>query len=143
MDLENLFPSRQVWAIDRDMSIESARSHECWIQRINTIRPRQHNNMFRCSKPIHLYKDLIQRLFPLIIAHTKFPPIPRFSNRIDFVDKDNRRLMTSCLSEQITYTRCSYTNKHFDKLGPRDRKEGDSSFARRSFCKECFSCSGW
>src|SRR5277367_172568 len=98
--------------------------------------------MFRCSKPIHLYKDLIQRLFPLIIAHTKFPPIPRFSNRIDFVDKDNRRLMTSCLSEQITYTRCSYTNKHFDKLGPRDRKEGDSSFARRSFCKECFSCSG-
>ena len=41
------------------------------------------------------------------------------SNRINFIDKDNRRRFCLCLSKKVSYSGSSNTHKHFYEIGTR------------------------
>jgi len=67
MDLEDTLPAGNVWPVDSDVSIESARAQESGVQDIGSISTCKDNDMLSCTKTIHLDQELVQRKLSLIV----------------------------------------------------------------------------
>src|SRR5690242_5356089 len=64
------------------------------------------------------------------------------ANSINFVDENNARSVFLALLKQVADTGGAYTNKHFHKIGPRDREEGNVRFTSDSTGQQGLSGSG-
>ena len=59
MHLENLFTALKFRIVDRDMPVETTRSHQRLIQNIGSVGTSKYNNMISAIKAIHLDQQLI------------------------------------------------------------------------------------
>src|SRR3954468_4065712 len=63
------------------------------------------------------------------------------SHSIDFVDEDNAGRVFLTLFEQIADATGAHANKHLDKIGTGDRKEGYVSLSGNRPSQQGFACS--
>ena len=101
------------------------------IQNIRTVCGRDHDDALVDAKAIHLNQQLIQRLFPFIMAaaHTG-AALPSY--RINFINKNDTGRILFGLIEQITHTGRADTHKHLHKVRTRNRKERHAGVACHS-----------
>src|SRR5690606_7766353 len=96
-----------------DLSVKTPCTHKRSIEDIRTVGSCENNNSAVCTKPIHLCKKLIKRVFTLVVSSHTRVFASSSTNRIYLIDKYNCRCFFFSLLEQITYTRCSNTYEHF------------------------------
>src|SRR5690606_11330023 len=114
MDLQYFFASFNIWTADCDLAVKTARAQKCRIQDIRTVRCSDDDDAFVRAEAIHLDKQLVERLFTLVMSAAK-TGAALTSNCIDFIDKDDTWCILLRVLEQITNTRSPDTDEHLNK----------------------------
>jgi hypothetical protein len=139
MNRKDLLSPSDIRLVNRDMSIESARSHQRWIQHIRSIRTGEHHHMLLGPETIHLDQQLIQRRLSFIIPAESTALASRLSDRVDFIHKDDTRRVLFRVCEQVSNSGRADTDEHFDEFGTRDGEEGYLGFTGRRFGEQGFT----
>ena len=122
MDLQDRFATILRRPIDRDMTVEPARSQQRLVKNIRTVGRRQHDHRIGPIEAVHFAENLVERLFPLVMAASE-PRSTHSTDRVDFINEDNAGGLVSRGPEQVTNPSGSDTDEHLDELGAVDRKE--------------------
>ena len=88
MNLEDSLSALQVGRIDDDLAVKSSRSQERGVQDVRTVGRGQEDNSRGRVKAVHLDKQLVQRLLPLIMTSAE-PGAAMTAYRIQFVNEDD------------------------------------------------------
>ena len=113
MYFQNLHTAFQIRFVHDNPPVETSRTQKRRIQDLRTVRCRQDQETFVCIKSVHLRKELIERLFSLIISAER--RITGLSDGVDLIDKHNTRGLLLGLFEQVADTGSSDTNIHLYK----------------------------
>ena len=118
--LGSFFERRQV---DLNWSVESAGPEQRLVEDVGPVGCRQHNDRGVSGETIHLHEQLVERVVPLVVASAHLS-MPRFSDRVDFVDEDNRWSLLPRLLEEVPHSGGADADEHLHKVRARDGKEG-------------------
>ena len=141
MHLQDLLASFHIRTADDHLTVKAPWTQDSGIQNVDTVGRGQHNDAFMQPKAVHLDKQLIECLLTLIMAaaHTGSAAS---SDSVDLIDKDDTRCVLLRIRKQISNTGCADTDKHFHKVGTRDRKERHARLAGYGSGKKRFTGSG-
>ena len=99
-----------------DLAVEAAGTHEGLVQNVGAVGGRQDNDTAVGAKAVHLCKQLIQRVFALVIGRKASVFGTGASHGVNLVDEDDAGSLFLGLTEQVTDARGAYAHKHFYKV---------------------------
>ena len=123
MHFQDVHTALQIRLVHDDSPVKTARTKQCLIQHLRPVGGRQNEQTLGRVKTIHLGQQLVQRLFPLIIAAAK-AGIPAFADGIDLVDKNNTGCHFLGFLKQVADTGCAHADEHFHKIRTGQGEEG-------------------
>ena len=103
MNMEDFFSSFNIRTSYANLAVKTSRTKNCRIQNIHTVGSCHYDNAFIYPEAIHLYKKLVQSLFPFIMA-ASHAGSTLSCNSIDLINEDDTRCVTLALFEKISYT---------------------------------------
>mmetsp|Transcript_14471 Transcript_14471/g.26181 ORF Transcript_14471/g.26181 Transcript_14471/m.26181 type:complete len:344 (+) Transcript_14471:1136-2167(+) len=115
MHPQDLLPALQIRDIHTDLSVKATRSQKGGIQDISAIGGSQHDDTCVAFEAIHLSQQLVQCLLSLVIALPD-SRTTRPAHGVNLVHKNQARAVLFRLLEQVTHTRCTYTDEHLHEL---------------------------
>ena len=137
VDTQDGFAALYIRAFHRHLAVKAAGAQQCRVKHVRTVGGGQNDEAFFVVKAVHLYKQLVQRLFTLVIADKAVGAA--FAHGIDFVDEyDARRLFTRG-TEKVADAACTHAYKHFHKVGTADAEEGNARFTGNGACQQGFA----
>ncbi|SRR6266852_1987179 len=95
MDAQDGLAATSFGEIYRDLPVETPRSQQGWIEHVRAVRGGKDDDSLIGLEAIQLHQQLLQRLFPFIIAGISRCSTARSPNRVDFIDKDDTRSVLS------------------------------------------------
>ena len=98
---QNRDASRDIGLIDDDLTVKATRSQKCPVQNIGAVGCGNDDNALVRRETVHLNKQLIQRLFALIMPAADICTALT-TNGINLIDKDYARGIFLCLREEVT-----------------------------------------
>src|SRR3989344_1708634 len=141
MNLENRLALFDVWKIQNDSPVKPARAQERGVENVGTIGRRYDNALFSPLKTVHLNENLVERLLALVMPAAK-TGAAMAPDRIDLVDKNNRRSGFLCRAKQITHTRGPDTDKHQKKSRRKNMEKRPARLSRNRAGKKSLSGAG-
>ncbi len=141
MDLKDLFPPTNIGEGHHHLAVKAARPQQSGVQHIRTVGGGNHDHPLIAFKTIHLYQQLVERLFPLIMAPAQTGATVA-AYRIDFIDEDDTGGVLLCLFEHIAHASSTDTDKHFDKIGTGNRKKRHLGFTGNRLRQQGFTGPG-
>ena len=91
---------------------------------------------FCVSKPSISRQELIQGLFPLIVAAHHGTDAARLPQGIQLVDEDDARCRRLRLREEVAHAGRADAHEHLDEVGAAQAEEGHPGFARHRLGQE-------
>ena len=70
MNPQDLKTTGIIRPIDSDLTIETTWAHQCSIKNVRTVRGSNNDDAGVALKTIHLRQELVQGLFPFVVATT-------------------------------------------------------------------------
>ena len=127
--LQDTFSPSDVGSWYDNVPIEATRTEQCGIQYVRPVGCGDKNDSLVGLESIHLDQQLVQRLFPFVIAAAEAGAAVT-PDCVDFVDKNDARRLLFALNEQIANPRCADADEHFNEIGTTDAEERHPGFAR-------------
>jgi len=122
VDGEDLFPSLHVRQGNDDLAVETSRPQQRRIQNIGSVRRRDEYHPLIGFKTVHLHEELIEGLFPLIVAAAETgAPLP--AHGVYFIDKDDTGGMLFRLVEEVPDPGGPDADEHLYEIGAADGQE--------------------
>ena len=115
MNLQNGFPPLKVRQFHRHSAVKTTRPQEGLIKDFRTVGRSKDDNALTAVKAVHFGKELVQGLFPFVIA-AKGTIIAFFAYGIDFIDKDNARGLFLGLLKEVADTGRPHANEHLNEF---------------------------
>ena len=138
---KDIFPTLNIGGIYLHTSVKTSGTQQRRIENVGTVRSRDQNDRIRFFKSVHLDQKLIERLLAFIVSSAQ-ASTTLAAHSIDFVDENNGRSCFFCLLKEVADARCTHTHKHFNKVGTRNRKEGNPGFSSHGLGNQRFSGTG-
>src|SRR3989441_2966301 len=123
MNAQNGFAPTSFRQIHRDLPVETPWSQQGRIEHVRAVRGGKDDNSLMGLEAIQLHQQLLQRLFPFIIAGESRCSTARSPNRVDFIDKDDTRSVLLGLLKEIAHATGSHADEQFDKGGSTGAEE--------------------
>ena len=117
VNLKNFDALRNLRKIHINDAVKASGTHEGAIQNVGAVRGAHDDYVLVGSESVHLGKELVERVFALVVASAERIAAARTSDGIDFVNKDDARRLFFGLLEEVAHTAGSDTHKHFDEVG--------------------------
>ncbi len=133
--LEDRFSAFQIRFVDRDLAVETTGTQQRGIEYIRTVGGSQHDDAAVASKAIHFHEQLVERAFPLVIAHNGILT-PGATDGVDLIDKNDTGRFFPRLFEQVADPAGAYSHEQFDKVGTAHREERNLGFAGHRLCQQ-------
>ena len=127
MDVEDSPAAAQIRTVDRDLPVKTTGTQQGRVEDIRTVGRSNGDDAFVGPEAIHFDQELIQRLFPFVVAAAK-AGATLTADGVDFVDEDDAGRILLGLSEQITDTGSADADEHFNEVGTTDAEEGHAGF---------------
>ena len=132
MNAENLFATFHIGNAHTDLAVKTPRTEKCWIKNIGAVGCRNNDNTGIFCKAVHFHQQLIQSLFPFIMA-TANTCAALTSHSVNFINKYNARSIFLRLIKEIANARRSNPHKHFHKVRTADGEKRDTGFSSHGF----------
>ena len=132
MDREDRFSTATIRQTHLDAAIKSAGTHQRCIQYIRAVGGSKQDHTGVVCETIHLRQELVQRLFPFVIATTD-ACTALTAYGIDFINEHDAGRFLLGLPEEIPDTAGTDTHKQLDKLGGCNGEKRDSGFTSNCF----------
>jgi hypothetical protein len=129
MHLQDTFSPSDVRSRYDNVPIEPSWTEQRGIQYVRPVGCGDENDSLVGLESIHLDQQLVQRLFPLVIAATEAGSAVT-PDGVDFVDKNDARGLLFALNEKVTDSGSADADEHFYKIGTADTEERDPGFPR-------------
>ena len=142
MNAQNGFTPLQIRQFYRHPPVEPSRPQEGGIQGFGPVGRRQDDDAFLSVKAVHFRQQLIQRLFPLIVAANSSGAVPLLADGIDLVNKHDAGRLLIGLLEQIPHLGGAHAHEHLHKLAAADGEEGNLRFTGHRLGQQRFSRAG-
>ena len=127
MHLENFFAAQNIGVRNNDLTVKTSWSQQGRVQHIRTVRRSNQDHTLIGLKTIHFNKELVKSLFAFVITAAETgTAMP--TNGVNFVNKDDAGRIFLTLFKHIPDPRCANTDKHFNKVRTRNRKERHIGF---------------
>ena len=91
MDIQYFNTSLKIRFIYQNLSVKTSRTKQCRIEYFRTVCRGQDDDRHIGTEAVHLGKQLVERLFTFIITAHHTAGRTTFTDRIDLIDKDDRR----------------------------------------------------
>src|SRR5713101_9156196 len=143
MDAQDGFAPTSFWEIYGDLPVETPRSQQGWIKHVRAVRGGKDDNSLIGLEAIQLHQQLLQRLFPFIIAGESRCSTSRAPNRVDFIEKDDARSVLLGLLKQIAHAAGADPDEEFDEAGATGAIERDACLARDGTSEQGFAGTWW
>src|ERR1700748_1113616 len=88
MNTENFFTSANIWKWNHNAAIKSSRTQKRRIQHVRPVGCGNQDHAFIRLKAVHLDKQLVERLFALVVAAAQ-ASATMAAHSVNFVDKDD------------------------------------------------------
>ena len=115
MNFEDLLTSLNIRITDNDLSVESSRSEQSWVEDITAVGGSDNDNAFVACETVHFNEQLVKCLFTFIVTAAETGTSVT-ADSIDLVDENNSRGVFFSLFKEITDTGSAHTNEHFHKV---------------------------
>ena len=138
MYFQNINSALQIRQFYRNPAVKPSRTKQRRVERFRTVGSSQNDNALRTIKAVHLGQQLVQRLFPFVIA-AHLSAVTLFADGVDFIDKDDTGSLFVGLFKQIPDFCRTHTHEHFYKFRTGNGEEGDIGFAGNSLCQKGFT----
>ena len=133
MHLENLHTVVEFGQFHIDLTVETACAEERLVEDVGAVGGCEDYHARVGGKTVHLGKQLVKRVFTLVIgAHIRILAAGT-AHGVDFVDEDNAGGFLLGFLEEVAYTRSAHTHKHFHEVGTRHREERHVGFSGYGF----------
>mmetsp|Transcript_8360 Transcript_8360/g.52121 ORF Transcript_8360/g.52121 Transcript_8360/m.52121 type:complete len:413 (+) Transcript_8360:2261-3499(+) len=142
MHSKDLLAAPHIWDIYSDLSVKATRPQQRIVQNVDPVRGSDDNDSSVPLKTIHLCQQLVQGLFPFVIATTN-TSTARSAYGIDLINENNTRRILFCFLEQVTHTRCTHTHKHLHKFRTTDAEERHACLSSDGFGQQGLPRSRW
>ena len=142
MYLQNVDTSLEVGQFYRNAPVETSRTEQRRVKGFRTVGGCQNDNALRTVKAVHLGQQLVQRLFPLVVAAAVLSAVTLFTDGVDLVDKDDTRGFFISLLEQVTHLCSAHAHEHLHKFRTGNGEERHVCLAGNCLCQQRFTCSG-
>eukprot|EP00963_Diacronema_lutheri_P005940 scaffold492_cov341-Pavlova_lutheri.AAC.2 len=116
--LEDLEASLFRGKLDLDLPVEPPRPHKRRIQEVRAIRGRHQDDPGVRREAVHLRKQLIEGLLPLLVG-LRLAICPRKTERIDLVDENDAGSIDARPLEEVSHPGCSHSHDDLHKLRTR------------------------
>src|SRR6266567_779580 len=132
MDAQDGFAATPFGEIYGDLPVETSRSQQGRIEHVRAVRGGKDDNGLIGLEAIHFHQQLLQRLFPFIIAGESRCSTTRAPNRVDFIDKYDAGSVLLGLLKEIAHA-----------AGPDPDEEFDEACATCTIERDaCLACDG-
>src|SRR6266571_7545704 len=143
MDAQDGFAPTSFRQIHRDLPVETPRSQQGRIEHVRAVRGGKDDNSLIGLEAIQLHQQLLQRLFPFIIAGESRCATARAPNRVDFIDKYDARRVLHGLLKEIAHAAGTDPDEQFDEVGATGTKERAACLACDSTSEQGFAGAWW
>jgi hypothetical protein len=124
VDAQDASAALEIGEVDSDLTIKTSRTEKSRVKDIDTIGSSNGNDTRVSIETIHLHQNLIHSLFALVITSS----ISRTTLTTDGIDLiDDARSVLPGLTEDITHTRSTNTNKHLNEFRTRNTADERNS----------------
>ena len=134
--LEDLRPALQVGPVEHHLAVEAAGAQQRRVQDLRPVGGGQEDDAFLRIEAIHLRQELIQGLFPLIVAAHHGTDAARLPQGIQLVDEDDARGRRLRLREEVAHAGRADADEHLDEVGTAQAEEGHPGFPRHRLGQE-------
>ena len=138
VNLEYFFPAANVGDLYVNLTVETAGAQQCGVENIRAVGCRHNDNAVVLFKAVHLDKQLVERLFALVVTAAQ-ARAALSADRVDFVDENDARHIVFRLVEQVAHTRRADADEHFDKVTAAYAEKRHVRLACDRFCKQRFT----
>ena len=128
MHLEDFLTAFDIRQADIHLAVKPAGAQQRFVQDIGAVGGRHDNNAVVRVETVHLDKQLVQRLFTLVMPAAK-AGAALATDRVDLINEDDAGHRLFGLFKQITHAGCADADIHFNKIGARDRVKRHAGFA--------------
>src|SRR5216684_7709330 len=143
MDAQDGLAATSFGQIDGDLPVETPRSQQGWIEHVRAVRGGQDDNGLIGLEAIHFHQQLLQRLFPLIVAGISRCATARAPNRVDFIDKDDAGSVLLGLLKEVAHAAGADPDEEFDEAGATGAIERDACLACDGTSEQGFAGTWW
>ena len=116
MHLEDGLTTLEVGVGDRNLPVEPTGPQQRLVQNVGPVGGGHEDHAFTIAEAIHLDKQLVEGLFPLIVA-AAHAGAALATHGVDLVDKDNAGAVFPSLFEEVPDPGGAHANKHFHEVG--------------------------
>ena len=142
MYLKDILTPLKIRKLHRNSPVETSGPCQRRVQRFRTVGCCQNDDAVVSFKAVHLRKQLIQCLLPLIVSAVIAAAGAFSADRINFINKNNTGSLFLCLLEQITHLGSAHSDKHLYKLRAGHGEKRHIRFACNCLCQHGFTGSG-
>ena len=141
VQLQDILPSAHIRRAHRDLSVKASGAQDGRIQDIHPVRGRQHDDALVHAEAVHLHQQLVQGLFPFVMAapHAR-PAAP--GHGIDLVDEHDAGRILFRVLKQVAHAGSSHAHEHLHEIGAGNAEEGHVRLAGDGLCEQGLSRSG-
>ena len=118
-----------------DLAVETAGTEQGRVEHIGAVCGRDNDDPLIGLEAVHLDEQLVERLFPLIIAIAK-AGTAMTAHGVDFIDENDARRRFLRLVKHVAHAACADADEHFDKVRARNREEWHIGFTGDGTCKQ-------
>mmetsp|Transcript_11583 Transcript_11583/g.12735 ORF Transcript_11583/g.12735 Transcript_11583/m.12735 type:complete len:257 (-) Transcript_11583:522-1292(-) len=142
MNFQNFASSGFIGERNFDLSIQSSGSEKCGIQNIGSVRRHNHLNLSKVIESIQLVQKLHQCSLDFTIGTGTLRESPS-TDSINFVHKNNARLMFFSISKHFSDNSCTLSNIFINNSRSHHLHEFSFNVRSHSSCDQSLSGSGW
>ena len=123
---QDLLAALYVGAVDRHATVKAAGTKQGRVKNVGTVGGRDENHRLVVLEAVHLDKQLVERLFALVVAAAQ-AGTTLAADRVDLVDEDDGRSLFLGLLEEVAYAGGAHAHEHLHKVRATD---GEERYAR-------------
>ena len=138
MHAQNLLTASQIRRGDRNLTVETARAQQRWVQDVWAVGRGNQNDALAVAEAIHFHQQLVQGLLTFIVS-TASAGATLAANGINLIDEDDTRTIFLRLLKQVTHARCTNTDEHFHEVRARDGVERNARLTCNGAGKKGFT----
>ena len=115
VDLEDVHSALEVRQSELNLSVDSSRSHQSWIQGIWSVGSHKHLNVPSWLETVHLVDNLKHSPLHFVVSSRSIVESGA-PNRIDLIKKDDAGFLGSCHLEDLSDHSCTLSHVLLHKL---------------------------
>ncbi len=137
VNFEYGFTTCKVRQFYRNTAVKTAGTSQRRIKGFRAVCCCQNNNTIVAFKAVHLSQKLVKCLLTFIISADL--TVTLFANGVNLINEDDTWSFFLGLLEEVTYFRCTHTNKHLDKFRTGHGEKRHTGFTGNSLGQHRFA----